>query len=68
MPGLVQKGQTLALGEWKRVRKTSDSEKGLGALLEETGVRSGCVGWQGAACVLWFMSLGHVSGWGWGAK
>lgn len=41
--GLVRKRQTLALGEWKGVRKTQDSEKASevgGVFLEEAGVRS----------------------------
>lgn len=41
--GLVRKRQTLALGEWKGVRKTQDSEKASevgGVLPEEAGVCS----------------------------
>lgn len=43
MLGLVRKRQTLALGEWKGVRKTQDSEKASevgGVFLEEAGVCS----------------------------
>lgn len=41
--GLVQKVQTLGLGEWKGVRKTQVSEQGWGVILEEPGVGSWCV-------------------------
>lgn len=59
---MVQKGRTLAVGEWKGVRKTKDSEKG--SFWRRLGSAADVFDWMmlGVCCGLWALGMFQAAG------